>query len=233
MTGEEEGGAIMGTTVAQVLERLEALGDEKVRARNRRLGAGDEQFGVKLGEIRKVAKSLGADHDLALELWKTGNLDARLLSILLLEPKRLGAKELDALVRSARFAQLADWLNAYVVKQHPEKEVLRERWMHDDDPWAARAGWDLTAQRVGRSPDGLDLTALLDRLEAELAAADPAAQWTMNTTLAGIGIHHAQHRERAVAIGEALGVYRDYPVPKGCTSPFAPLWIAEMVRRKE
>jgi 3-methyladenine DNA glycosylase AlkD len=222
----------MAMTVGQVLERLEALGDERVRARNRRLGAGDEQFGVKLGEIRKVAKSLGRDHDLALELWKTGNHEARLLAILLLEPKRLSAKELDALVRSARFAQLADWLNAYVVKQHPEEEVLREPWLHDDDPWAARAGWDLTSQRVGRSPEGLDLAALLDRIEAELAAADPAAQWTMNTTLASIGIHHAQHRERAVAIGEALGVYRDYPVPKGCTSPFAPLWIGEMVRRQ-
>jgi 3-methyladenine DNA glycosylase AlkD len=222
----------MAMTVGEVLERLEALGDERVRARNRRLGAGDEQFGVTLGEIRKVAKSLGRDHDLARELWKTGTLEARLLAILLLEPKRLSAKELDALVRSARFAQLADWLNAYVVKQHPDKEVLRERWLHDDDPWAARAGWDLTAQRVGRSPEGIELAALLDRLEAELAAADPAVQWTMNTTLAGIGIHHAQHRERAVAIGEALGVYRDYPAPKGCTSPFAPLWIGEMVRRQ-
>jgi hypothetical protein len=29
-----------------------------------------------------------------------------------------------------------------------------------------------------------------------------------------------------------LGVYRDYPVSRGCTSPFAPLWINEMVRRQ-
>ena len=99
-------------------------------------------------------------------------------------------------------------------------------------PWAARAGWDLTAQRVVRSPEGLDLGALLDRIEEELEAADPATQWTMNNALAAIGIHHAEHRARAVAIGEALGVYRDYPVSKGCTSPFAPIWIGEMVRRQ-
>ena len=37
----------------------------------------------------------------------------------------------------------------------------------------------------------------------------------------------------AVAIGEELGVYRDYPVSKGCTSPYAPIWIGEMVRRAE
>ena len=65
-----------------------------------------------------------------------------------------------------------------------------------------------------------------------MAAAPPEVQWTMNGCLAGIGIHEPRLRARAVAIGEKLGVYRDYPVSKGCTSPFAPIWIAEMVRRR-
>ena len=38
--------------------------------------------------------------------------------------------------------------------------------------------------------------------------------------------------KRALAIGESLGIYRDYPVSKGCTSPFAPIWINEMVSRQ-
>ena len=98
---------------------------------------------------------------------------------------------------------------------------------------AARAGWDLTAERVAKRPEGLDLTALLDRIESEMGDVAPEAQWTMNNTLAGIGIHFPDHRERALAIGEKLGVYRDYPVSKGCTSPFAPTWIKEMVRRQD
>jgi 3-methyladenine DNA glycosylase AlkD len=52
----------------------------------------------------------------------------------------------------------------------------------------------------------------------------------MNTCLAAIGIHSPAHRPRAIAIGATLGVYRGYPVSKGCTSPFAPIWIEEMVR---
>jgi 3-methyladenine DNA glycosylase AlkD len=220
------------TTPKQVLAQLEALGDEKVRERNARLGAGRKQFGVKMGDIRKVARSLGADHELGLALWKTGNADARLVALLLVTPKQLSARELDAMVRAATFSQLADWLNAYVVKNHPDKERLRQGWMTDADPMAARAGWNLTAERVARSPDGLDLPALLDRLEAEMAGADPAEQWTMNSCLAAIGIHHAKHRTRALAIGDKLGLYRDYPVSKGCTSPFAPIWINEMVRRQ-
>lgn len=104
--------------------------------------------------------------------------------------------------------------------------------MADDDPWAVRAGWSLTSERIGKSPEGLDLTALLDRIESDMGDAAPEAQWTMNFCLAGIGIHFPEYRERALAIGEALGIYRDYPVSKGCTSPFAPIWIKEMVSRQ-
>ena len=57
-------------------------------------------------------------------------------------------------------------------------------------------------------------------------------QWAMNECLAAIGIHHPQHRARAIAIGERLEVLKDYPTPPGCTSPFAPIWIAEIVRRQ-
>lgn len=167
-------------TVTETLERLEGLGDAKVRARNRKLGAGEAQYGVRLGDIRKLAKEIGTDHEAALALWETGNLEARLLAILTMRPKRLSGAQLDALVRSARVAQLADWLNAYVVEKHPDRETLRRAWIDDPDPWAARAGWSSTATRVAKDPDGLDLAALLDRIEAELATADPTAQWTMN-----------------------------------------------------
>jgi 3-methyladenine DNA glycosylase AlkD len=95
--------------------------------------------------------------------------------------------------------------------------------MEDDEPWAARAGWSLTSERIGKNPNGLDLPALLDRIESEMGTAASEGQWTMNVCLAGIGIHFPKHRKRAVAIGETLGVCRNYPVSKGCTSPFAPI----------
>ena len=65
-----------------------------------------------------------------------------------------------------------------------------------------------------------------------MPAAPAPTQWTMNSCLANIGIHHPALRKRALAIGERLGIYRDYPVSTGCTSPFAPIWINEMVRRQ-
>ena len=222
-------------TLDDVLTQLRSLGDPARRASNDRRGADpdQQQFGVRRGDLRKVAKPLKRNPGLARELWATGNIDARLLAILLLRPSDVDEAELDRMVRSVRFVDVADWLSNYIVKKHKAREALRERWMGDDDPWAARAGWSLTAVRVAEAPEALDAGALLDRIEAEMADAHEAPQWTMNNTLAAIGIHAPAHRERALAIGEALGVYRDYPVSKGCTSPFAPIWIGEMVHRQE
>lgn len=220
-------------TLEEALGRLGALGSEKMRAQNVRHGATGDQYGVKMGDIRNVAKEIKADHALALGLWATGNLDARLLAIMLMKPKALNAEAMDEMVRSNSLTQVSDWLNSYVVKLHPDKEKLRQKWMKTDHPMAARAGWSLTAERIAKSSDGLDLTALLDRIEKEMAGAAPEPKWTMNAALATIGIHHPQHRARALAIGEKLGVYRDYPTSPGCTSPFAPIWIGEMVRRQD
>ena len=124
---------------------------------------------------------------------------------------------------------MADWLNAYVVAQHPEKEALREKWMMAKDRWAARAGWNLTASRVNKGADGLDLAALIERIEKVMPKAMPEVQWTMNNTLAAIGIHHPK---RAIAIGETIGLYRGWPVSKDCTPPYVPVWVEATVKRR-
>ncbi len=220
-------------TLKQALDKLKSLGHEKVRLQNKKSGADDNQFGVKNGDIRTIAKAIKTDQALAMELWETGNLDAQQLAILIIKPKALTISEIEKMVKSIRWTGVADWFNSYIIKEYPDKETLREKWMKSKDPYSARAGWSLTSGRVAREPEGLDLPGLLDRIEKEMPKAPPEVQWTMNSTLANIGIHHPALRKRALAIGEKLGIYRDYPTSPGCTSPFAPIWINEMVKRQQ
>jgi 3-methyladenine DNA glycosylase AlkD len=225
------GDSLPPTTVDQVLKSLERLGDPKLRAYYVKNGAPENLFGVKMGDIRNVAKGIKTNHELGLELWKTGNLEARLLTTLIVKPKQIPAEDLERMVSEATYEWLADWLVNYVVKQHPEKESLRQRWMHSSDPMIARAGWSLTTERVCKDPDGLDLPGLLDRLDREMGTAPAPTQWTMNFCLGETGIRFPEHRQRAIAIGEKHGLYRDWPQSKGCTIPYVPVWIDEIVSR--
>ena len=97
-------------TLKETLAKLKSLGNEKVRAHNKKYGAGDQQFGVQLGDIRKLAKTIKTNHELAIALWETGNIDAQLLAILLMKPENLSADEMDRMVRSVTFAWVAEWL---------------------------------------------------------------------------------------------------------------------------
>lgn len=218
------------TTVAAVLAELAALEDPKVRAVNEKHG---DDHGVNLGKLRALAKRLKTQQELARELWATGDTAARLLALLICRPKAFERAELDGMLRKARIPKVHDWLVNYVVKKNPHAEELRVAWSADADPVVASAGWALTTERVAKQPDGLDLTALLDVIEADLKDAPDRLQWAMNHCLAQIGIEHAGQRARALAIGERLEVLKDYPTPPNCTSPFAPVWITEMVSRRD
>ena len=217
------------TTVAEVMAELAALEDPKARQVNEKHG---DDHGVNLGALRALAKRLKTQQELSRRLWATDDSAARLLAILVCRPKAFERDELDTMLREARTPKVHDWLVNYVVKKNVHCEELRLAWFADKDPVVASAGWALTTERVAKQPEGLDLAGLLDVIEAEMKDAPARLQWAMNHCLAQIGIEHAEYRDRAMAIGERLQVLKDYPTPPNCTSPFAPVWITEMVRRQ-
>ena len=219
-----------GTTVPELMAELAALDDPRAREVNLRHG---DDHGVNLGKLRAIAKRLKTQQDLALDLWATEDTAARLLALLICRPKAFARDGLDTMLRQARAPKVHDWLVNYVVKKNPHVEDLRQLWFADADPVVASAGWALTIDRVAKTPEGLDLPGLLDTIEAQMKTAPDRLQWAMNHCLAQIGISHPELRARAIEIGERLEVLKDYPTPPNCTSPFAPTWIAEIVRRQD
>ncbi|WP_082000594.1 DNA alkylation repair protein [Arthrobacter sp. PAMC 25486] len=211
------------------MAELAALEDPRARAVNERNG---DDHGVNLGKLRAIAKRLKTQQELSLELWATGDTAARLLALLICRPKAFTAPELDTMLRQAHIPKVNDWFVNYVVKKSVHAEELRQAWFTDPDPVVAAAGWALTSERVLKKPAGLDLPGLLDLIEAQMKDAPERLQWAMNNALAQIGIENPDLRARAIGIGERLEVLKDYPTPPNCTSPFAPIWITEIVRRK-
>ena len=185
---------------------------------NARNGAPENQFGVRMGDIRAIVKSIKIDHERGLELWASGNADAMLLATLIVKPKQLSEQDLEWMAGSVTYTQVADWLMTNVIKQHPDKEghaAALDAWVPAPDAGSRRLEPD--RERILQNPKGLDPGALLDRIEREMANAPAPAQWTMDHSSREIGIRFPENRQRAIDVGERLGLYRDYPVSKGCT----------------
>lgn len=218
------------TLVESTLASLKELEDPKILAVNERHG---DDHAVNLTKLRAVAKELKRNQPLARELWATDDTAARLVALLICRPKEFDQSELDSMILEARTPKVLDWLINYVVKKNPHWNDLRVLWLEDAAENVAAAGWALNTHAVITKPEALDDSAILDTIEAQMKTAEPRVQWSMNECLAQIGIHRPELRDRAIAIGERLEVLKDYPTPPNCTSPFAPIWIEEMVRRQK
>jgi len=212
-----------------VMRQLEAWEHPKMRAVNARHGAGDNQFGVNLGKLRGLAARIKRDHTLALALWNTGNIDAMNLATLIMDPKQLTRSDVEALAKNLSYYTTTDWFVKNVVKALPFKGELCRTWAASKDEYLGRAGWTLMAgQLEDNDPD-----ALLDTIETRMKTAPFRTQEPMNYCLVKIAVDVPRLRARAIAIGHKLEVLKDYPVPKGCTSPFAPTWIAYILDHRK
>ncbi len=214
-------------SLSQVMKLLESHGDEKVRQRYVRDGVVDNVFGVLLGKIRGLAATLGTNHGLGLELWGTGNHDARILACMLLDPAALTEKEARGLLEPLSNPNLVDELVGRVLVHAPVAPRLQEKWMDGSKELPRRAGWKLLAGRIARGLEKeLDVGATLERIERELPDAPYRVKEGINFCLVWIGLHLPAYTSEAIAIGERLGRWDPRPIPKGCTSSYAPEWIA-------
>lgn len=187
---------------------------------------------TKLGDIKKVAKEIKKDHDLAMELWSTGDFRPRLLSTLIFDKKQLSQAVIDQLALDVldheedERNQIVDWLLANQLTKDKSTVALLNTWEESSSPVLRRLFWYHQARLrwTGQTPPN-NSGELLESLERNLAGAPPKVQWAMNFCAGQIGIHEPKFRSRCVALGKKLGLYKDEPVAKNCTPSYLPEFI--------
>lgn len=91
-------GAVRETpSVASLLDALQRASSKKtLEEMSSRYGVVTKKaFGVPVGKIQTLGKSVGKDHGLALALWETGWYEARLLAVFVAEPARVTGAEME------------------------------------------------------------------------------------------------------------------------------------------
>lgn len=187
---------------------------------------------VKLGDIKKLAKDIKKNHDLAMELWASEMFYPRMLAVLVMDKKLLTEEVIKRLADDMQIHEmdqrqrLADWLMANQLAKEKKTIALMESWEEASSPILRRLFWYHQARLrwTGKTPPD-NTVKLLESLETHMADAEPEVQWAMNFTAAQIGIYDPDYRSRCIKLGERLGLYKDDPVPRGCTPDYLPEFI--------
>lgn len=194
---------------------------------------------TKLGDLRKIAKEIKIDHDLAMEFWSTGEFLPRLLAILIMDKKLLSQdilNQLDKDMRTHTFGErnnLMDWILANQLTKHKKLIGLMESWENSPSALQRRAFWYFQARLRWTGQTSPDNTAdLLSAIEANITKEEPEVQWAMNFTAGWIGVYDEKYRERCIKIGEKTGLYKDERVSKGCTPNYLPKFITIEVNKR-
>ncbi len=224
----------MANTFTEVMHTLQGLGNESRRKHNIKSGAGENQFGVLMGPMRALGKKIGTDHGLAMELWESGNTDAMLLSCMVMDPAQLTASQAESMVKPITYTVLLDEFTLGPLCESPAEEELLFRWMPSLEASLGRAGWNLLIARIMAGKKlPFSIEDILSLLDSGLMAAPKLKQESMNRCLCEIGIRMREYTDRCIKIGEKYGPLDDRPIPKGCTSSYAPEWIAAGIRLRE
>ncbi len=195
---------------------------------------------TKLGDLRIIAKDIKKDHELAMELWSTGEYLPRQLAILIMDKKLLTTQVIDSLVKDIEKnkpeeqTQLIDWLMANQLTKDKTTIALMESWEGAPSPLQRRIFWYYQGRLrwMGHAPPP-NTDHLMDSIEKRMEGEKPEVQWAMNFTAAQIGIHQPEYRSRCIALGKRLGLYKDEMVSKGCTPNYLPEYISIEVAKRE
>jgi 3-methyladenine DNA glycosylase AlkD len=135
-----------GERAAAVLGELAAKGSEKDRAGMARYGINTERaFGVSVYELRRMAKTLGRDHALALALWETGNHEARILASMVDEPEAVTAEQMDAWAAAFDSWDVCDQVTSNLFDKTPYAWDKVQEWSAARDQWVKRAAFATAA----------------------------------------------------------------------------------------
>ncbi len=197
------------SSVTQIMKELKNKGSEQTRKIFRRHGASDYMFGVKVEDLKVIARKIKGNQELACELYETGNHDAMYLAGLVADGKRMTKKQLDDWAKSPGWQWISEYTVPWVASESPHGRELALKWMKSKKESIASCGWCTYSGLVAITPDEeLDLTeikGLLKRVENEIGSAANRVKYTMNGFVIAVGAYVRPVMKQAKATAKKLG----------------------------
>lgn len=218
----------------EILATLKRLGKPQTAAIYKRHGSGDDVFGVLTSEIARLQKKIKGDHALAQELWKTGNAEARVLALLIADPKKLTRADADRLVEDGPVRFLGCYLSGLLARS-PIAAATMRAWMKSPDEFPREMGYGILGARLKDDPDSVgdaEAEKVLAMIEKEIHFSPNWARYSMNGALISIGVFKPALRKKAIETAKRIGRVEVDHGDTNCKTPDAAPFIEKASKRK-
>ncbi len=218
----------------EILATLKKLGKPQTAAIYERHGSGHDVFGVLTSEIAKLQKKIKVDHALAMELWKTGNAEARVLALQVADPAKLTRADADGLVKDGPVRFIGPYLSGLLARS-PIAEKTMRAWMNSPDEFPREMGFAILGVRLKDDPGSVsdaDAEQVLATIEKEIHRSPNWARRAMNGALISIGVFKPALRKKAIEAAKRIGKVKVDHGETNCKTPDAVPYIEKALKRK-
>jgi hypothetical protein len=201
-------------TVSDVLSLLCAERDERGMTAWEKLGpckGGMRSYGIGLARLRKLAKRIGRNRELAHALWKTDVYDARVIALLVDDPAQITRSQAEKQVEELAGGMLAHVFaccDATLAKTSFVRE-LADGWVRSDDPTRRECGYGLLYEMSkfsGRKAPGEEFfLAHVEHISHRIGTESERVRLSMATALMGIGKRSAALNKAALEVAREGG----------------------------
>jgi len=133
-------------SVEDVLERLKEKSRPDQLEGMARFGMAVEQrLGISIPDLRKLAKELGQDHELALKLWKTGIAESKILASMIDDPNKLTEEQLEDWVKDIDSWDVCDQVCMNLFERNPLAWKKIIDWSSREEEFVKRTAFSLIA----------------------------------------------------------------------------------------
>ena len=218
----------------EILTTLKKLGKPQTAAIYKRHGSGDNVFGTLTSEIVKLQKKIKVDHVLAMELWKTGNAEARVLALQVADPAKLTRADADRFVKDGPVRFIDSYLSGALARS-PIADGTMRAWMKSPDESPRELGYGILAARLRDDPGSVsdaDAEKMLATIEKEIHRSPNWARRAMNGALISIGVYKPALRKKTIEAAKRIGKVEVDHGETSCKTPDAGAYIEKASQRK-
>ncbi len=221
-------------TLDQTMQALAAKGSPTTKKTHLRHGAPEPLFGVRIGDMKPIARQIKGDQDLALQLYATGNSDAMYLAGMVADGSKMARAQIQDWAETASWHLISGTTVPWVTAEHPEAVDLALGWIDSPQESIAVSGWTTLAAVVSTTADDKlplpQLAALLTRIPQTLGSAPNRVRYAMNSFVISCGTYVAPLADQAVAAARAMGPVQVDMGQTACQVPDAESYILKSRR---